>query len=333
MKKGRGTVRLVVIAAALGLLGICTAHAQNAETAGSPPPGRNLVQVRSTRDGTLQPAYLLVPPGLSAGAPAPPLVVALHTWNFTLEQRFTELEAGTARRNWIYLFPNFRGVDDHPEACGSQIAQQDILDAVSWTQSHLKIDAKRIYLYGWSGGGHMALLMAARQPELWAAVSAWAGITDMAAYYRERLQDTPPMTTNQLEACMRGAPGASADVDAQYAARSPITSLARAAKVPIDIWNGRDDNDVSPTHALLAFNRLADAAGARRVSNEEIAQLTRQNGRLDRPQPNDQLPDPAVGRDIFLRRTAGPTRVTIYKGSHEAMAAPTFEWFEKHVKP
>ena len=118
----------------------------------------------------------------------------------------------------------------------------------------------------------MALLMAARQPDLWAAVSAWAGITDMAAYYRERLQDKPPMTTNQLAVCMGGAPGANAAVDAQYVSRSPVTNLARAAKVPIDIWNGRDDGDVSLTHAVLAFNRLADATSSRRVSADEIAQ-------------------------------------------------------------
>jgi len=324
--------QLVLRGGAVGLLAGCVVMAQVTQT-GQPGPGRQLVQIRSTRDGTSQPAYVIVPPGYGPSTPAAPLVVALHTWNFTQEQRFQELETGTTRRNWIYLFPNFRGVDDHPDACGSQTAQQDILDAISWTRSNLKVDAKRIYLYGWSGGGHMALLMAARQPELWTAVSAWAGITDMAAYYRERAQDKPPTTTDQLRACMGGAPAANASVDVQYAARSPITNLAGAANVPIDIWNGRDDNDVSLTHALLAFNRLADATGARPVSTEETAQLTRPDGRLDHPQPNDQAPDPNVARDIFLRRTAGPSRVTIYKGGHKAMAAPTFEWFEKHVKP
>jgi poly(3-hydroxybutyrate) depolymerase len=324
--------QLLALAGALGVLASCLMAAQNAETAGQPSPGRQLIQIRSTRDGTLQPAYLIVPPGYGATGPGTPLVVALHTWNFTHEQRFQELEAGTARRNWIYLFPLFRGVDDHPDACGSEIAQQDILDAVGWTQSHLQIDKKRIYLYGWSGGGHMALLMAERQPELWAAVSAWAGITDMAAYYRERLQDKPPITTNQLEACMGGAPGVSGAVTAQYSARSPITHMAGAAKVPVDIWNGRDDGDVSATHALLAFNRLAAATSARPVTSEEIAQLVRANGRLARPLPGDQVTDASVGREIFLRRMAGASRVTIYQGGHEAMAAPTFEWFEKHVK-
>jgi dipeptidyl aminopeptidase/acylaminoacyl peptidase len=310
---------LLVLVSAFSVLG-CIAAAQSQESTGQLTPGRQRLLIKSTRDGSLQPAYVIVPPGYNAGGPAVPLVVSLHTWNFTLEQRFPAFETGTTSRNWIYLFPDFRGVDDHPEACGSDLAQQDVLDAVAWTRAHLKIDEKRIYLYGWSGGGHMALLMASRQPDLWAAVSAWAGITDMAAYHRERAQDRPPMTSDQLDACMGGAPGASAAVDAQYSVRSPIRNLARASNVPIDIWNGVDDSDVAPTHALIAFNRLAAATGAPAVSPQDIAKTA-------------QVSDAALGRDIFLRRTAGPSRVTIYKGGHETIPAPTFEWFEKHVKP
>jgi poly(3-hydroxybutyrate) depolymerase len=295
--------------------------AQERETS-SASPGRQHILVRSTRDNTLQPSYVIVPSDYSGNGAPTALVVALHTWNFTLEQRHTQFETGTTNRNWIYLFPNFRGVDDHSEACGSDIAQQDILDAVAWTRRHLKIDEKRIYLWGWSGGGHMALLMASRQPDLWAAVSAWAGITNMTAYYRERVNDRPPRTTDQLRACMGGPPGSSPAVDVQFNSRSPITTLARAARVPIDIWNGNEDDDVSFTHALAAFNKLAEATNSPKVRPEEVS----------RPQLNDRSTDAALGREIFLRRTAGPSRVTIYKGSHETIAGPTFEWFEKHRK-
>ncbi len=49
----------------------------------------------------------------------------------------------------------------------------------------LAIDPQRIYLVGVSGGGHMALLMAGRAPEVWAGVSAWCGISDLAAWHRQ----------------------------------------------------------------------------------------------------------------------------------------------------
>jgi hypothetical protein len=59
----------------------------------------------------------------------------------------------------------------------------------------------------------------------------------------------------------------------------------------------------------------------------------RPNGHLDHPQSSDQTTDAKLGREIFLRRIAGASRITIYKGSHETIASPTFEWFEKNVKP
>jgi dipeptidyl aminopeptidase/acylaminoacyl peptidase len=284
--------------------------------------------VRSTRDGSLQPSYIIVPAAYNANSPAP-LMVALHTWSFSIDnQRFQQFEANAELRNWIYLAPEFRGVDDHPEACGSDIAQQDILDAVAWTRAHLKVDDKRIYIWGWSGGGHMALLMASRAPDLWAAVSAWAGITDLGAYYRE----SDRHTQEQLRACLGGAPGTGPSVDLQYRERSPLTHLDRAVKVPIDIWNGRDDTDVSPSHAMFAFNKIAQAAQAQPISSDEIPQLTKPHGTLDHPQPADRTSDPALGLTIFLRRTAGPSRITVFEGGHMTVANPTFEWFEAHKR-
>jgi len=319
---------VVVLAAAGGSMGV----PQTAPTTGPLTSGRHRILIRSTRDDSLQPSYVIVPPRYDQDATPLPLVVSLHTWHGDLEQRLPEFESETTKRGWLYLFPHFRGIDDHPEACGSDIAQSDILDAVEWARRNLKVDAGRIYLVGWSGGGHMALLMAARAPDLWTAVSAWAGITDMAAYYRERAADQPPQEAGELRACMGGAPGTSTAVDSQYRNRSPLTSLARAAKVPIDIWAGNDDTDVSPSHALLAFNTLAAATGSSPISADEIAQLTQPHGHLARPQPGDQVTESSLGHPIFLRRTAGPSRVTIYEAGHATFAGPTFDWFEKHTK-
>jgi hypothetical protein len=131
---------------------------------------------------------------------------------------------------------------------------------------------------------------------------------------------------------MGGAPSSSASVDSQYSERSPLTHLDRAAGLPIDIWNGRDDNDVAPAHAIFAFNKIAGAVNATRISSDEIAQLTRPHGTLDHPQTTDNAPDPLLGHAIFLRRTAGPSRVTIYEGGHMTAANPTFRWFETRKK-
>ena len=301
-------------------------------------PGRQRILVRSTRDASLQPSYLIVPETYRAGDKPAPLVVSLHTWSFTLEQRLPSVEAETERRNWIYLFPNFRGVNDHPDACASELARQDVLDAVEWARTHLTIDARRIYLFGWSGGGYMALAMAAGAPELWAAVSAWAPISDLAAWHGERANDQTPTIARQIRACAGGAPGESASVDAQYRARSPVSTLHRAASVPIDLWAGLQDghappaNDVAVSHALNAFNVIARALGAPAVSTAEIQQLSRLDGRLADPRAGDVTRDSVLNRDVFLRRAAGPSRVTVYDGGHEMHAGAAFSWFDAHVK-
>lgn len=301
-------------------------------------PGRQRVLVRSTRDASLQPSYLIVPVTYQATDTPVPLVVSLHTWSFNLEQRLPSVEAETARRNWIYLFPNFRGVNDHPQACASELAQQDVLDAVGWARKHLRIDARRIYLFGWSGGGHMALAMAGRAPELWAAVSAWAPISDLPAWHGERANDASPTIARQIRTCVGGAPGESASVDAQYRARSPVTTLHRATSVPIDLWAGRRDghappaNDVAVGHSLVAFNVIARALGVTPVSTGEMQQLGRLDGQLTEPRPGDEVRDPVINRDVFLRRTAGSSRVTVYDGGHEMHAGAAFAWFDAHAK-
>ncbi|MBM3494320.1 MAG: prolyl oligopeptidase, partial [Armatimonadetes bacterium] len=181
----------------------------------APMAGRRLIEVPSSLDGTKQPSYLIVPP-LTRGKRVP-LCVSLHTWQGDHTQRNMEMEAAAARRGWIYLFPNFRGPNDRPEACGSEAARRDILDAIAWVARRYPVDTARIYLVGVSGGGHMAMLMAGRHPERFAAISAWVGISDLAAWHATHAK-------GQYGAMLRrvcgGPPGANADVDRQYRERS-----------------------------------------------------------------------------------------------------------------
>ena len=233
-------------------------------------------------------------------------------------------------RGWIYLFPNFRGVNQTPQACGSLVAQQDILDAVDWVSDHHNVDRRRVYLTGSSGGGHMTLLMAARYPKRWRAASAWVGISDLAAWH-QRHQGTK--YGDMLEKCAEGAPGDSPEVDAQYAARSPLTYLASAKQVAIDIAAGVHDGhtgSVPIRHSIEGFNEIANSNGNVPVSEQEIQQISRQDGRLESPGVGDTGFDPSFGRDYYLRRRAGSARLTIFEGGHEGIAPAAMAWFEDH---
>ena len=296
-------------------------------------PNRRQITFVSTADGTQQPAWLILPENFDAAGPPTPLLVSLHSWSGGMEQRRRELEAAARERGWIYLFPHFRGVNRQPEACGSLLARQDILDAVAWTRKHYPVDSRRIYLTGSSGGGHMAMLMAGRHPRLWAGVSAWVGISDLEAWH---VKHAKGHYGAMLRACCGGAPGDSPEVDAQYRDRSPKTWMAGAVDVPLDLGAGIHDGhtgSVPIRHTLEAFNLVARAQGLPEVSPAEMEQLSRPDGRLTKPLPSDLEPDEDFIRAIHLRRTAGKARVTIFEGGHERLDAAAIAWLSRQVKP
>jgi dipeptidyl aminopeptidase/acylaminoacyl peptidase len=283
-------------------------------------------------DGTEQPCYLVLPQGFDPQGPPVPLLVSLHSWSADVEQRHPALERAAIERGWIYLFPNFRGPNQHPDACGSVKAQQDILDAVAWVRQRYPVDRRRIYLTGSSGGGHMTMLMVGCHPDLWAAASAWVGISDLAAWHARHADGR---YGQMLRASCGGRPGDSPEVDEQYRLRSPRTHLHRADDVPLDLAAGIRDGhtgSVPIRHTLEAFNAIATAVGAPGISEAEMLQLSRPEGRLTNPQPGDEAADPTFGRAIYLRRYAGPSRVTIFEGGHEGLAAAAIAWLEQHVR-
>ena len=295
-------------------------------------PHRLKVHVPSSIDATEQPCYVILPPSFRPGAAPTPLLVSLHSWSAGVEQRRENLEQQAAERGWICLLPHFRGPNNHPHACGSELAQQDILDAIHWVQSRYAIDARRIYLTGVSGGGHMTMLMAARHPDLWAAASAWVGISDLKAWHRKHARTN---YGRMIRNSCSGVPGDSEFVDRQYRNRSPLTFLHQATGVPLDIAAGVHDGhqgSVPIRHSIDAFNTIARSGQYPTVSEEEIQQLSQPNGRLTNPQPSDLVQDPAFGRPIYLRRRAARSRITIFEGGHEGIDTAAIDWLAQHSR-
>lgn len=305
------------------LLATTSTAVLGAQPAAPSTPGRHRIEVPSSADSSLQPAYVYLPPELVKSAP---LAVLLHTWSFDLEQRDSTVEAEARARGWILLAPNFRGRNDHPQACGSPAAQQDILDAVAYVRSHYEVDGRRIYLLGLSGGGYMTMLMAARHPEPWAAASAWVGISDLRDWYRAHSGDR---YGEMMRACFGGSPDASESIDAEFRARSPLTYLSARQRVPMDLAAGRFDSTVAVSHTLRAFQALAPGF----VANADIDALLGSGPGLPWPTAADTASDPAFGRRIFLRRVAGPSRVTIFDGGHEWLPRAAIAWLAEQRKP
>ena len=148
------------------------------------------------------------------------------------------------------ILPHYRGPNNNPQACASKLAIQDVLDAVDYATQHACIDRRRVYLAGQSGGGHMALMMAARAPHVWAGVSAWVPITDLAAWHTELTRKQA--YAKQLEQICGGSPG-TPEADRQYRARSPLFHLAAARGLPIDINRRNSLTDTAARCSLVTL--------------------------------------------------------------------------------
>ena len=161
------------------------------------------------------------------------------------------------------LLPEFRGpnLKDNPrarQACASALARQDILDVVNMVVGDYSIDISNIFLLGGSGGGHMALMMAAVSPERWKGVSSWVPITDLSAWYREN-----PVYAGHVAVCCGGEPGRDPGVDREYRERSPLFHVEALAKANLYLHHGRFDPIVDYRQSWRLANRLEEARAER----------------------------------------------------------------------
>lgn len=305
-------------------------HGIEVGAAGAAPAGLgDVVRCPSRVDGTLQPARFLAP----TAAGAVPLVVGLHTWSGDYRQLYMPaIEAWCAEQGWAYIHPDFRGPSWTPEATGSDLAVADILDAVAWARTAAAIDGRRIYLVGGSGGGFHALLMAGRAPEVWAGVSAWVPISDLAAWYHECRARQFGYAEHIVRSC-GGAPGSSPAVDEQLRRRSPLTWLAQARGLPLDINAGIHDGhrgSVPVSHSLRAFNAVAAAGEA--VAEDDIRFMVEHEAVPAALQDTGLIDDSYGARRVLFRRHSGAARVTLFEGGHEVVESAARAWLSRQCR-
>ena len=283
-----------------------------------------MLHFTSTFDQTEQPARLFPSPELGPQ----PLLVLLHTWSTDIYSFDPDEWVTAARaRGWHVVFPHYRGANKNPEACASPASRQDVLDAVAAAAAKLDVNPARVYLAGVSGGGHMAMTMAAHHPNKFAAISAWVGISDLAAWHAETMAAGRGYWKD-VEACVGGPPGSSVEVDAELRARSPLFHMGGATTVPLDLNAGIHDGHTGSVpihHTLDAFNAVAAALNAPAVSQSRINALSQE---LTPPQPAAEDPDYELR--IHLREKAGLARVTIFEGGHEGLVESACTWLGQH---
>jgi len=137
------------------------------------------------RDGTRIPGYLTLPPG--AKPENLPLVVMPHggpiardVWGFDFLQQFL------VSRGYAVLQMAFRGSSGYGDAWYGAAHQDwggltydDVVDGAKWAIERRVADPRRIAIVGWSFGGYVALLGAARDSDLFRCAVSIAGVSDL----------------------------------------------------------------------------------------------------------------------------------------------------------
>lgn len=287
-------------------------------------PGIEDIRISSTSDGADQPALWLPPDGEGDR----PLVVILHSWSAGYLQHAGIPYAMWARENgWAVIAPHFRGVNDDPEAVGSDVAVQDVVDAIDYATAQEGVSPDRVYAVGYSGGGMMALLLAGRHPSEVTAVAAWGPPYDLLQFY-DRSLVTGRHYAADIRAACGGDPTDGGDAERECIERSPMAHLdsAREQSVPVFLAQGISDTLVLPTQSARAFNQLANEVD--RFSEAELDDIA--PGSL----PDDLWgsittetffgegdPDP-----VFARRS-GSVRLVYFDSGHDMAYEATVRWF------
>ena len=212
------------------------------------------ILIKSTLDGTMQPSLFYRVKGIEKR----PLLVGLHTWSFDRFNQVEQLCPYADKYNFNLLLPEFRGpnLETNPNcthACGSELAKQDIKEAIDYLLKSENIDSENIFLLGSSGGGHMALLMAGFCPEYFKAIGAYVPITDLSKWaeqnadYRENVRTCCENSTLEM------------------AKRSPMSYVDKIAMANLKIFHGKFDPVVPVSHSLELYAKIMECHPSSRV--------------------------------------------------------------------
>lgn len=283
------------------------------------------VEITSSLDGKTQNAYLYA----SKSKTKKPLIISLHTWSGNYTQK-DPLTNEILARDWNYIHPDFRGVNNNAEAMASQYVIADIEDAIQYALKNSNSDPEDVHIVGVSGGGLATLAAYINIKYPVKSFSAWAPISDLESWYWESIGRKQKYASDILKATSKD----SVFNTEEAKSRSPLLQefpkdLRKNAK--LYIYEGIHDGytgSVPITHSINMYNRLVGELkyGLKKlddimpkttsdtdlVSEKEIISLV-----TKRYNPAFDKKDKLFDRNIHLSREFDNIKLTIFEGGHE----------------
>ncbi len=288
----------------------------------------NKDSIKSTLDGYTQVFYYY----RSTDKKPKPLIVQLHSWSYPADSLKTiDLDVITKAKNYNYVFPNFRGVNNHPKACCSEFVIADIDESIDWALKNMNVDKNQIYIIGYSGGGYATLSMYMRSRHTIKAFSAWASISDLVAWYKQSVERKNKYA-KEIISCI----GAGNNFDSLKAKeRSPLvwtTPVKKRKKSTLQIFAGIHDghnNAVVPISQSISFyNKIIldhkEKDVSKYVSKEDEKRM------LDTQTfPVQDTTRKIAGKMIYYQKSAKNIMLTIFEGGHDMLSKQALEYIEQ----
>lgn len=272
--------------------------------------------ISSSLDGNVEVFYY----DRSASQKAEPLVVELHSWSNSSHSQTDLLAQHVRAKNWNYILPNFRGVNNTPKACCSQFALTDIDEAIDWAIKNMNVDAKRIYVVGHSGGGYATFAMYMKSRHKIHSFSAWCGISDLTTWYWQSLE-----RKNRYAADIIKCTDAGETYNEEKAKeRSPLywhTPLKQRKKAVLQIYAGVHDGytgSVPISQSINFYNKLLTDTKEKDTSRY-VSQADADIMLKTQTFPSLNIKKAIDDRIIHYQKSSKNFTLTIFEGGHEIL--------------
>jgi poly(3-hydroxybutyrate) depolymerase len=283
--------------------------------------------INSTLDGYKQIFYY----SKSTDQKPKPLIVQLHSWSYPADSLKTiDLDIVTKSKNYNYVFPNFRGVNNHPKACCSEFVIADIDECIDWALKNMNVDKNQIYVIGYSGGGYATLSMYMKSRHTIKAFSAWASIADLVAWYHQSVE-----RKNKYAREIINCIGAGKTFDTLKAKeRSPLfwtTPVKKRKKSSLQIFAGIHDghnNAVVPISQSISFYNKLIADYKEKNSSKYVSEEDEKIMLDTQTFPMTDTPKKIGGKAIYYQKSSKNIMLTIFEGGHDMLSEQALEYIE-----
>ena len=279
----------------------------------------NHVQIKSCFDGKMQNAYFYP----ASGAEKKPLVVSLHQWSFDYRHAAdpSSLADRAVSENWNFIYPDFRGANNNPEACLSEAAIHDIDDAIDYALENGNADRKKIVVAGVSGGGMAALGAYMRSSYDLFYCMAWCPVCNLEDWYFQ----TKRAGLKYWKEVMNVTGSNGSPDTAQARKRSPLfMDVPQRPDTLLELFTGINDGytgSVPVLHLIQFYNKIAkhmNAAGNDFISDADTISLLSRS-------INDDLCDEYLGdRKVLYKKSFKNICMRIFDGTHEILSEYAF---------